>query len=244
MIPLIVQLTKRRCLVNTCIGSRCFAASSSSATTSNHQSASSFKPSTPSLALPTWERVAHRCKNPREQRHNAYIQEIRSAVHDSPTMHLQSLAHELQSAIGGALGKQGRKVVSAIRVLEEQLQKYHQLVEQVNDERDSVSTETLTELRNCIQAYNTARKQALTARWELMVHRQAAGFVVNNHSIVSETFPIPGPLNESDVISSMTSNRASRGEPNVKGPLPILEQQQQKHLDGQLDWWQRIGRWK
>jgi hypothetical protein len=49
----------------------------------------------------------------------------------------------------------------------------------------------LVQLQQCIKRYNQYRQDAIHARWELLVHRQAAGFIVHNHEYVMKHYPIP-----------------------------------------------------
>ena len=76
------------------------------------------------------------------------------------------------------------------------------------------------------------RKQAVQARWELMVHRQAAGFVVDNHRHVQKHYPI------SEALPLSTSEEA-----NQPSSQPSKDKPRKKFGD-QLDWWQKIGRWR
>ena len=87
--------------------------------------------------------------------------------------------------------------------------------------------------------FNQVREQAVQARWELIVHRQAVGFIVNNHSYVMKQYPIAEAI--PIVITPKDDNDGDGGlqqQPNDK-----KKKNQQKFGD-QLDWWQRIGRWR
>eukprot|EP00977_Amphora_coffeiformis_P003712 scaffold715_cov164-Amphora_coffeaeformis.AAC.9 len=86
------------------------------------------------------------------------------------------------------------------------------------------------DVQSSAKRYNEIRKQAIQARWELMVHRQAAGFIVNNHKYVMDHYPI------SEALPLSTSEAAERtSEPSKSKP--------KKKFGDQLDWWQKIGRW-
>lgn len=85
-------------------------------------------------------------------------------------------------------------------------------------------------------SYNEYRAQAIQARWELIVHRNAVGFVVQNHSYVMQQYPIRDALPVGDVGESLVNEKEE--EKQSKNGLSGDE------LTGQLDWWQRIGRWR
>ena len=98
------------------------------------------------------------------------------------------------------------------------------------------------EARDIANQHNQYRKDAIKARWELLVHRQAVGFIINNHKFVHEKFPI------ADAISIPESEDDDDGNddvPNKISPQSTLKQKATKKTFGdQLDWWQRIGRWR
>lgn len=128
----------------------------------------------------------------------AYIAKIRDMVHDSPAMHIKTLQDELQSAIGQALGKQGQKVVNAIATVLQIRMEYDAEVERMRAPHGKTAADSSDDhtrnLASLVERYESARRTAIQARWELLVHRQAAGMTVNNHNVVMETFPIPGPI--------------------------------------------------
>jgi hypothetical protein len=114
----------------------------------------------------------------------------------------------------------------------------------------NISFETMPQLTQnkvlqIIQSYNKHLKDATKARWELTVHRQAVGFIVNNHKFVQEKFPIPPPLSplpfdfdESLLLDSDGSRRFHDAKKNV-GKETVV-----RTFGDQLDWWEKIGRWK
>ena len=165
-------------------------------------------------------------ERPNTNNNNNYIEVIRE-THD-PSRHLKTIEDELIGTIGAALGRQGEKIKSAMQLMEREFQTYQQLVSSQNPPSDPVK------VRQSAQAFNAFRDQAVKARWELMVHRQAAGFLVNNHEYVMKHFPIPEALPITGQVQC--SDKKSSSEPSYSS-----EKQQ---LSGQLDWWQRIGRWR
>lgn len=140
---------------------------------------------------------------------NPYLEAIR-ATHD-PALHIKTIEDELKGTIGKALGKQGEKLLSCLREMQQHYKDYQETT------GEAVSREYATN-------YNDARKRAIQARWELLVHRQAVGFIVNNHKYVYEAYPI------ADAIP-------------LDG-MPAEKKPKEKKFTNQLDWWQRVGRWR
>jgi len=206
-------------------------------TTARHGSSSSSSPSTPpsikgpSKHTKSWERAAGLVKNIDVT--NKYLDHIRD-THD-PAMHIKSLEDELRGTMGQALGKQGQKILRALRSMKEQLELYHKALE---DDSDTTSLDA-PHVLELAQKYNFYRKQAKTARWELIVHRQAVGFIVNNHNVVSDTYPI-GPALPETLEQVQALEQQNEGENNMMTD----EATQRKNITGQLDWWQKVGRWR
>ena len=108
----------------------------------------------------------------------------------------------------------------------------------------SLPSLTKDKVLQLISSYNKHRNDATLARWELTVHRQAVGFIVNNHKFVQDMFPIPSKLvlpldlnyDDIDVSSNCNSRTTSTG---VKHKEAVT-----RNFGDQLDWWEKIGRWK
>lgn len=167
----------------------------------------------------SWERTAVLVKNT-DAKSNKYVEEMRQ-THD-PALHVKTLEDEIRGTMGAALGKQSKKILYALKLMKTERETYEELMEQ----NHPVTSLEVVESAN---RYNAYRQEAITARWELMVHRQAVGFIVDNHKIVHEKFPIGERLEVHDggVVVEMK-----------KKPQPP------SNHNGQLDWWQRIGRWR
>jgi hypothetical protein len=180
---------------------------------------STMRPTLRLLRSTVWERQAKQIQNKHVQ--NPYLDLMREA-HD-PRLHLKTLEDELQGAIGSALGKQGQKLLGLLNELGEAYSKY-----------EEACTSKPNSMEQTANNYNTIRKLAIQARWELMVHRQAAGFLVQNHQYVTKAYPIP----EAIVIKETDKSDASLQEMSAKSAEPV------KKWTDQLDWWERIGRWK
>lgn len=175
----------------------------------------------PGPSTTTWERGAIAVKNIDVS--DPYLEAIRD-THD-PSLHLKTIEDELKGTIGKALGKQGDKIFRGVHRMKEEFGRYEQALQQ---------HETLDhpEVQSSAKRYNEIRKEAIQARWELMVHRQAAGFIVNNHKYVMQHYPISEalPLSNSEAAERL-SEESSAAKPK-------------KIFGDQLDWWQRIGRWR
>jgi hypothetical protein len=158
---------------------------------------------------------------------NQYLEHIRE-VHD-PSLHVKTLEDEIRGTMGKALGRQGEKILYSLRLMQEERDRYNELVQQQSISSDQV--------RESAERYNNHRQNAVKARWELMVHRQAVGFVVNNHKFVHEKFPIDDPLPVHDPEDGKEGPATNQNQATV-------QMSEKKNFGDQRDWWQRIGRWK
>ena len=163
----------------------------------------------------SWERSARLVKDTDVT--NPYLEHIRAA-HD-PALHIKTLEDELRGTMGKALGRQGEKILSALKGMEEQRKQWDELV-------DSDNVEQLTE---CVELHNQYRKEAIQARWELVVQRQAIGMLVNNQKFVHDAYPIGDalPLPGDEMKTEVKAGESS-----------------DKQFGDQLDWWQKVGRWR
>lgn len=192
-------------------------------------SSSSNSPKAPTKAASSWERSAKLVKNTDVT--NPYLDRVRAEVVD-PALQLKTIEDELCGAIGKALGKQGEKVLMAIRQMKEEQARY----------LECIRGRALEDALRSAQLHNDARKRAIKARWELLVHRQAVGFTVDNHRVVIETFPIseaplPEKMEEILAIVSLEDNKPMpEGSSAKKTPKKVW--------GDQLSWWQSVGRWR
>lgn len=171
-----------------------------------------------------WERGARLVKNTKVK--NEYVEHIRE-IHD-PSLHLKTIEDELMGTIGKALGKQGEKIMMYKRAMAQEEERHQELLE------NNPQTDHSPKISDSAKKHNQYRKEAIQARWELMVHRQAAGFLVNNHRFVMEKFPIGDPLPEDGIPSSSGVPETTTNKPEETA----------KKFGDQLDWWQRVGRWR
>lgn len=203
---------------------RCLSSSSSS-------SSSPTPPSTP------WQRTAVSVKNTDVT--NPYLEQIRE-THD-PSLHLKTLEDEVRGTMGKALGKQGAKIHRALTKMHAERQEYDALMlqqQQQHQNQPPNNTQSNVAVQECIKRHNQYRQEAITARWELMVHRQAVGFIVNNHTVVTETFPIGEALPPRQVSTPGTEDGDCSTATSSQNSSP------NKKFGDQLDWWQRVGRWR
>ncbi|KAG7352443.1 hypothetical protein IV203_008491 [Nitzschia inconspicua] len=176
----------------------------------------------PTQKLKSWQSGARLVKNTSVE--NQYLDHIRE-IHD-PSLHLKTIEDELKGTIGKALGKQGQKILMYARLMHQERQKYDGLLEQYDSSH--------LEVRKVARKHNDYRKDCLHARWELIVHRQAVGFIADNHKYVTEKFPIAEALPEGNTPESGDSDDDDK----------VKLKSQKKTFGDQLDWWQRIGRWR
>jgi hypothetical protein len=202
----------------------------------------------PSTSLKAWESGARMIQNTKVE--NQYMDHLRD-LHD-PSLHLKTIEDELKGTIGKALAKQGGKIARFTTLMQQERQQYQELIEAWNSQQQQQQLQLQQpppppsrqqqQQQNLIvesaKKYNEHRKNAIQARWELTVHRQAVGFVVNNHKFVHDNFPIPEPLPEH--FSNGTHNGNTI---DINGNDTITTKKKEQFTD-QLDWWQKIGRWK
>ena len=157
-----------------------------------------------------------------------YIERI-SSMHD-PTVHVKTLEDEIRGTIGKALGSQSSKINNYLKLMKQEREKYEALELQIQRQTHSSSLlEMKKKLRETMIKHNEYHKEAHKARWELIVHRQAVGFLVRNHEIVYENYPIGDKILEKE--GDQCRNEMGQTDEDL-------------NFKTQLDWWQRIGRWR
>jgi len=208
--------------------------SASSLWSSSFSTSSSQSPKTPTKPASSWERSAKLVK--KTDVTNPYLDRVRAEVVD-PALQLKTIEDELCGAIGKALGRQGEKVLFAIREMKNEHSRYLECLRERSFEGAVRSA----------RRHNDARERAIKVRWELLVHRQAVGFTVDNHSVVHKTFPITKPLPvEMEEIISMVSldGDTTKLESDMPSSGGAADTTKKKVWGDQLDWWQRVGRWR
>lgn len=223
--------------------SRCFAS----------KSGSSFTVNMPQPTTQSWERGAKLVKN--TDTTNKYLEHIRD-THD-PQMHLKTLEDELKGSMSKALGNQGTKLLQIIEKMHTERENYTNLIQDYttiqNEEQENAAQELSIDeipksikiqIFQTIRTHNNLRKDAMTARWELLVHRQAVGFITNNHKFVNDRFPIPN-------IMELPGSLHQWEGIDQECDLYVQQKNQQRaqesvtrNFSDQLDWWSKIGRWR
>ena len=86
--------------------------------------------------------------------------------------------------------------------MEQEFQRYQELliehhpvkISQSSDDDDNVNSFLPERCHPSVvksaKRFNEHRQEAIKARWELTVHRQAVGFIVGNHQYVTQNYPI------------------------------------------------------
>ena len=183
-----------------------------------------------------WERMAVAVKYSEKKSNNTYLSTIR-ATHD-PAMELKTVEEELKGTIGKALGRQGHKILHAKQLMEKELERYNELMKSYSSTENS---KFHPDIIKSAKKYNEYRKHALQARWELTVQRQAAGFIVNNHNYVTEQYPIAAALPVHDLSSESGS---TMNEKSTAQTSSSVEKDRKVKFTDQLQWWERVGRWR
>lgn len=193
----------------------------------------------PSRSTTSWERSAQMVKKSVESKvnvgdHKEYMDRI-SSMHD-PSMHVKTLEDEIRGSMGEALGKQSMKIQHYLSLMKQERDKYEKLTKTMENLPPTQLDDMKRTLREIAIKHNEFHDEAHKARWELIVHRQAVGFLVRNHEIVLEKYPIGGKIPDlpKNCIDDQRSSNRAVDENKSKSDIS---------LTAQLDWWQRIGRW-
>jgi ribosome-binding ATPase YchF (GTP1/OBG family) len=223
---------------------------------------SSFTVNMPTPESKSWERSAKLVKN--TDTSNNYLEHIRQ-THD-PALQLKTLEDELKGTMGKALGKQGDKVLNLLKQVHEERKKVEHLLVSENVEQQDLqlnqfdtdscsddvreqslrlSEETKKQIYVHVQKHNQIREKAVHARWELLVHRQAIGFITQNHKFVNEMFQIPDKMTLPGNINDWKEYDGRLGSTAaLQGNQQVAKEKVTRNFGDQLDWWERIGRWR
>jgi hypothetical protein len=203
----------------------------------------------PTAATTSWERSAKLVKNTTVQ--NKYLEHIRD-IH-SPEMHVKTMEDEIKGTMGMALAKQAQKIESYTTLMQEQLDKYQLQLLNEQQQKDADDSSAADERRpyddpkemadSIAKVYNGFREEAIQARWQFIVHRQAVGFITDNQKLVFEKFPIEDALPEKTQTLATTVDDDDDNTDESPTQQPS-EEKKQVIFGDQLDWWEKIGRWK
>ena len=86
--------------------------------------------------------------------------------------------------------------------------------------------------------YNKFRKEALHARWELIVHRQAIGFTVGNHNSVTRKFPIPESWDLPEGCTYDLIKDDSSGD--MRSEISANSESLKRNFSGEMSWWKQF----
>jgi lysozyme family protein len=158
-------------------------------------------------------------------------------------------------SIGSALGKQSGKIMNFTALMEKELENYHDVLQQQQQQQQTangtdgtIGADTAVLLEEIAAKHNELREHALKSRWELTVHRQAAGFIVNNYQDVDKYHPIGAkltadkPVRMDDGVDGASASSVGTDVSNAEERA--AEKPAVKKFGDQLDWWQEIGRWR
>lgn len=103
-----------------------------------------------------------------------YLERLRARVH--PGQALESLEQEIAREIASALGRAGEKVDYALLRLELAA-------------REIDTAPNAAHRRAYVERFNQIRREALAARHELRIHREAVG--IRSNQLLEQIYPIP-----------------------------------------------------
>ncbi|AKT36340.1 hypothetical protein [Chondromyces crocatus] len=129
------------------------------------------------MSEPIWKRLAEDIQT--ERIDGAYKDRVHSRI---PSAGRESVAVELVREMASALRRSEEKVTCAIQTLEAQGRKIDALL-------SKPSSPDPVELRYRIDEHNRQHDAAKKALWELLVHREALGFLRNED--LPALYPIP-----------------------------------------------------
>ena len=130
-------------------------------------------------APPPWQTLAKKLQE--QGRGSKYIQRLKNRVGPNAFSQIDELEKEMQQEIANALGRTEDKLLA--RML--QLEVAQVELEEAEKRRDA------TVRAQAISAFNAARTEALIAKREMTIHRQACGFTRGNFQAMDEHYPIP-----------------------------------------------------
>ena len=128
---------------------------------------------------PPWQTLAKKLQE--QGRGSKYIQRLKNRVGPGAFSQVDELEKEMQQEIANALGRTEDKLLARMLQLE---------VAQVELEEAEKKRDTAARAQ-AVDAFNTARKAALSAKREMTIHRQACGFRRGNFQAMDEHYPIP-----------------------------------------------------
>lgn len=137
----------------------------------------------PNKGTTSWNRIATNIKGEAivSDKVSKHIESLKSSY--DPSDHITKLEEELCEEMAAALGRSGSKCDHYYNALMK-MEKY------CEDTLQS-SNFTTNEKMQVINNFNELLVKARNAREELIIHRQAIGFVWRNQKIVEDQYPMP-----------------------------------------------------
>lgn len=137
----------------------------------------------------------------------------------------------------------------AVRNMEKELRIYQELFIESSSVNDDIHHKR--KIKDCMERYNEHRRLAIKARWELLVHRQAAGFIVRNNEYVMKHYPIADALiepiseQEESHIPITTTKRRNEEKVDTSKNLPYNTKDNNVNHNNRSKisrsgWWQSI----
>lgn len=108
---------------------------------------------------------------------------LRTRVSPESLISVESVEHEFRAEVAGALGRMDRRLHAKLKVLHEEDVALQQELQQ--RERN------VPKLKQLVERFNVAQREATEARMDLICQRQSAGFEIDNTLIILRRYPIP-----------------------------------------------------
>eukprot|EP00512_Aurantiochytrium_limacinum_P001991 CAMPEP_0171484658 /NCGR_PEP_ID=MMETSP0958-20121227/122_1 /TAXON_ID=87120 /ORGANISM="Aurantiochytrium limacinum, Strain ATCCMYA-1381" /LENGTH=191 /DNA_ID=CAMNT_0012017381 /DNA_START=166 /DNA_END=741 /DNA_ORIENTATION=+ len=141
----------------------------------------------------TWGRVTLTLhQNDMSSTEENYLRERASSV--DPAESVLSLQQEVQEEIAAALGRTGSKLTTAMKemhIARELFEAQEDSFLAARSKGQTISFDAKRDLLIAARKFNDKLQIAEDARTALIVHRQAVGFVYQNHKIVKRAYPLP-----------------------------------------------------
>ncbi|KAH9250871.1 hypothetical protein BASA81_011259 [Batrachochytrium salamandrivorans] len=110
-------------------------------------------------------------------------QMLRSKASPESMISIESLEYEFKAEVAGALGRMDRRLKHKLELLEvENLALVNEL---------QLPQRNVPRLKQLVERFNLAQKEATEARMDLICQRQSAGFEIDNTLIILRRYPIP-----------------------------------------------------
>lgn len=128
-------------------------------------------------------RAAEALVNKLPQYEPRHEQKLRSRVSVESMISVESVEYEFKAEVAGALGRMDRRLKHKLELLEvENLALANEL---------QLPERNVPRLKQLVERFNFAQREAVEARMDLICQRQSAGFEIDNTLIILRRYPIP-----------------------------------------------------